>query len=259
MFILFLITIFYITPNFCYSLKSRTFNPESTPTEVKNKKLINMYPAGIRGFYTLGVCKYIKDNYDLSKFIFSGASAGAWNGLFMIHNGNNEKMLNDIFSLNYKDASSIQNIEYLLKEKIIEKYDESNFDLNRLFIGVSVLDNIFCLKKEFLKKELYYDFDNLEDVVDCCIASSHIPFLTGGLFRKYQNKISFDGGIKEYPFLDIIKPTFEITPTLWLGQKDAETAIKNSFKRKDVDFRKLFDDGYNLSYKNRHKLDNIFI
>ena len=27
----------------------------------------------------------------------------------------------------------------------------------------------------------------------------------------------------------------------------------------DPDFRKLFDDGYNLSYKNRNELDNIFV
>ena len=32
----------------------------------------------------------------------------------MIYNGENQDMLNEIFNIDYKKASSIQNIEYLL-------------------------------------------------------------------------------------------------------------------------------------------------
>ena len=50
---------------------------------IDNKKLIISTPGGLHGFYLMGVSSYLKERYDLSDCIFSGASAGAWNSLFL--------------------------------------------------------------------------------------------------------------------------------------------------------------------------------
>ena len=44
---------------------------------MQNNKIITLSPGGFRGFYTFGLCKFLKENYDLSEYVFSGASAGA--------------------------------------------------------------------------------------------------------------------------------------------------------------------------------------
>ena len=46
-------------------------------------KLIISTPGGLFGFYFMGVSSFLKDNYNLTNYIFSGASAGAWNSLFL--------------------------------------------------------------------------------------------------------------------------------------------------------------------------------
>ena len=43
-----------------------------------DNELITLSPAGLKGFYTFGVSVYIKENYDLDNYFFSG-TAGAWN------------------------------------------------------------------------------------------------------------------------------------------------------------------------------------
>ena len=46
--------------------------------------IISISPSGYFGFYTLGICAYIHEHYDTSKYSFSGTSAGAWNCFFMM-------------------------------------------------------------------------------------------------------------------------------------------------------------------------------
>ena len=36
---------------------------------------------------------------------------------------------------------------------------------------------------------IYTDFYDLEDALNCCVASSNIPFITGNLFNKYKLKL----------------------------------------------------------------------
>ena len=57
-------------------------------------KIISSKAAGLKGFYMLGVSKYIKDNYDLSDTIFYGASAGSWNSLYLSNIIPNDELFN---------------------------------------------------------------------------------------------------------------------------------------------------------------------
>lgn len=71
---------------------------------------------------------------------------------------------------------------------------------------MTVLDNF-----QF-KTFTYTDFENLEDAIDCIIASSNIPFITGKLIYIYRNKLCFDGGFKPNPFIYNQNPNISIYP-----------------------------------------------
>jgi len=232
---------------------------------IKDKKLISISPGGYKGFYMLGICSFIKENYNLDKYIFSGASAGAWNSLFMSYKGDPLEFISNIMDPTIiNKTTSIFEIEILLKMKLLQTYKSEDFDMNRLFIGVTTYNRLN------FNTNIFTDFDNVEDAVNCCIASSHIPLITGGIFNKYNDMYSFDGGFSEFPYLSIMQPTMHITPSMWEVQKKVlenlnvyskiKTFYNNTtlFSREKYDLFKLFDNGFADAKKNKDKLDLIF-
>jgi hypothetical protein len=234
---------------------------------IKDKKLISISPGGFKGFYMLGITTFIKENYGLDNFIFSGASAGAWNSLFMTYKHDPIEFVIGMLDDKLNDAISIIDLEYVIKYKILNKYSENDFDLKRLFIGVT------SFEKLKIKTHIFSDFDTLEDALNCCIASSHIPYITGSTFlNKYQNMNTFDGGFSKYPYLNVIKPSLHITPGMWKDENQEnnqktyvekllrlQTHVSDYttlFSRSKYNFTDLFDKGYSDAKKNKLFLDN---
>jgi hypothetical protein len=216
-------------------------------TGFKDKKLVSISPGGFYGFYVMGVCFYIRENYSTSDCIFSGASAGAWNSLYMTFN-KDLRFLNGMLVKNDLYANkNIFQIEEKMKNLILEDCDEDDFDLERLFIGVTNVG----------RTNIYTDFTGLEDALDCCIASSHIPFVTGVGLHRYKNTTAFDGGFSEYPYLGVGKSVLHITPSIW--DKD-HTLRYNLFHKKSFDFEKLFEKGYlDSKIYGKELLDKVFL
>jgi hypothetical protein len=228
-----------------------------------NKKLITISPGGFKGFYLLGILTYIKENYNLDNVIYSGASAGAWNALFMCYKGNSLDFVYKLINSNIKTAKSITELEYLIKYKLLSSYKEDEFDLRRLFIGVTTL-NCFIPYKN-----IFFNFENLEDAINCCIASSHIPFVTGGIINKYHDMYTFDGGFSNYPYLETDNFIVHISPNMWYKtnnetssniKRNIETIKRFSdfFSISKNNFLELFDDGYQDAKKHKKMLDSIF-
>ncbi len=230
--------------------------PQFDPFE--HRKLIITTPGGLNGFYLLGINSYIKQNYNLTNFVFSGASAGAWNSLFLSHKGNDSQFLETIFHPSIYNVTSIYQIEKNIKFAILNNYNTTDFDLNKIYIGVGTLT-----PRSFFKLVIYNDFFNLEDILDCCIASSHIPFITGGIFHFYRKKISFDGGIYSYPYLTSINPSLMVNPSLWNSSLmfSSNCTLINILNtgNTSVDVNELFSLGYNDSLANKGILDSIFL
>jgi hypothetical protein len=133
-------------------------------------------------------------------------------------------------------------------------YSSEDFDLKSLFVGVTSID------KCKIETNIFSNFDNLEDALDCCIASSNIPFVTGNFTTKYNNKLSFDGGFSQQPYLSIRTPELHINPFMW---KDDTRILKrfDIFKdlfSRDVNAIRLFENGYQDSHHNKEILDLIF-
>ena len=146
---------------------------------------------------------------DLENIIFTGASAGAWISLFSSYKYNITEFVDDILDYDFTNIKSIMELQVSFKNKILNNYNYTDFNLENIFIGVTVL------KGFELSTNIFYNFENLEDAIDCCIASSHIPFLTGGIINKYNNEISFDGGFSNSPYLENNNTIFNINPSLW--------------------------------------------
>jgi len=232
---------------------------------IRNKKIISISPGGYKGFYVLGICKYIKDHYNLENYIFSGASAGAWNSLLLCFNRDMKEIQTQLVDDSTQNASSIFDMEQKLKSKLLNKYTINDFDLRRLFIGVTTVNQYTY------NTTIFSGFNNLEDAVNCCIASSHIPMVTGGLTNIYQNFMSFDGGFSKYPYLNITQPVLHITPSIWNknDKNDKKDKIKDR-KLKITDYTTLFsknkfifidmvNKGYQDAAENKDELDKIFM
>jgi hypothetical protein len=213
----------------------------------KDKKLVSISPAGYYGFYVTGICTYIKENYDTSNFIFSGASAGAWNALYMTLKTDPKFMTRILINNELYENKTIFQIEREMKRNIMSYYSTRDFDLDRLFIGVTTIGQTL----------IYTDFDNLEDAIDCCIASSHIPFITGALVHRYKDIYTFDGGFSEYPYLPANQTDLHITPNIWGQNKKMKY---NMFNRNAFDLQYLFDCGYrDTVFYGKGKLDSVFL
>lgn len=221
---------------------------------IRNKKMISISPGGFKGFYLMGITTYIKENYDLSNFIFSGASAGAWNSLLMTYKGDPIDIALSILDEKHFICKneSIINLENLYKSKILKDFQISDFDLSRLFIGVTTVQNFN------IKTRIYSDFTDLEDTLNCCIASSHIPFITGGPFNKYHDVYAFDGGFSKYPYLNTVESTLHISPSIWRTAPKKIYQIQDYttlFTKNKYNFLDLFDQGYNDAKKHTNFLD----
>jgi len=197
----------------------------------KDKKMISISPGGFYGFYMMGVCTYIKENYNTSNYIFSGASAGAWNSLFMTLKTDSSFLKNILVKNDLYLNKNIFQLEWEMKNKILKYYSTRDFDLDRLFIGVTT----------FGQTNIYTDFENLDDALECCIASSHIPFITGSMIHLYKNKYTFDGGFSNYPYLNTKEVSLHINPNIW---NQNEKNRYNLFNKDAFDIEKLFERGY---------------
>ena len=229
----------------------------------KDKKLILLSPGGFKGFYLMGISAFIKENYILDGHIFSGASAGAWNALLMTYKHNVSEIVNVLVNDECAKIKDAYSLEKYLKKQIMINYKTEDFELEKLFIGLTIINNYR------IKTQIYSDFENLEDAIDCCIGSSHIPYVTGNLINTYHNTYTFDGGFSKYPYLKTSPPVLHITPSMWKNiNNETITARQNErlnisdyttlFSRGKYNFRLLYEEGYNDAKLNRWYLDNIF-
>lgn len=141
-------------------------------------------PGGYRGLYTLGICHYVKNHFDVTHKTFLGFSSGSFNSVFMTMDKERDiPFLKKLFGMNKSRSISIF-VKDIVHE--LQKSDESQFDIKRIQIGVSTPNGI----------EYFKNFLTLEDVMYCCRCSSFVPFVTyRDIFLFYKNRLTFDGGL----------------------------------------------------------------
>ena len=224
-------------------------------SELKLKETISISPGGLQGFYLIGIVDFMKHNYNLDSYLLTGASAGAWSCLLMSYKGDTKKFIKSILDeMSSIRVKSLFEAQLYLKKFILKKNTIKDFDFSKTFIGVTVLKNLD------LSTNLFYNFNNLEDALDCCIASSHIPFLTGGFINKYNNKISFDGGFSNSPYLNLNNTVLHVNPNMWSKRMHVVINLDEIINKKfeDVNLYELYVNGFMDTKNNKDKLDAIF-
>tara|TARA_B100000035_G_scaffold198556_1_gene169658 strand:+ start:122 stop:877 length:756 start_codon:yes stop_codon:yes gene_type:complete len=217
---------------------------------VNKNKLVTFGPGGITGFYTLGVTSYLKDNYNLTDYSFLGASAGSWNALLLTCKENNSIIINKLLSQDmFHKSTSVSNLLADIKTYVETTYKASDFELNKLYISVSVL-NLFRFKPRVL-----YNFTSLHDATNGCFYSSYIPFLTGKVKFLYLKNFIFDGGIGKFP-PNHIRSYFDVYPSMWGRQFTSKDRF--IYPTDTNYFKNIYELGYNDSCKNKHILDLYF-
>jgi hypothetical protein len=235
-----------------------------------NNIIVSISPGGYKGFYILGIASYIRDHYNIDNCIFSGASAGAWVSLLMTYKGNYKLLLDKmgVFTEDFK-KQDIPSMENYMKHMLLLNCQKDDFHLSRLFIGVVQMD------KWKFKTNIYSEFHSLEDAIDCCISSSHIPFITGKMTHVYNNKYTFDGGFSKCPYLH--NSHIHIHPSIWPNNATNTNTNTNTnkqsllsniipvnryttlFTKDKYVFEDLYWKGYNHAKNNKDKLDQIFV
>ena len=217
---------------------------------IMKSNIINIYPGGLHGFYMMGICKYIKNHYNLNQYKFYGASAGSWNGLYLTYKDKDDKFIENIENIMVDERpKSIYKLQLKIKDKLLENYNIDDFEIEKLYISVAQLRKpIFRIKKK-----IYNEFDTLDDVTNCCIASSHLPIISGKISYKYNEHYCLDGGIFSNPFLNIENENIlNIRPFMWKREKK----YKNNLK--EIDIKQSIYLGYEDANKNKEFLDEYF-
>ena len=214
---------------------------------VNSNKIISISAGGLKGFYMFGICKYIKRHYNLQDVTFYGASAGSWNSLYLCHNVKGDPLDSYLRKLNNCNFENLLEIEELLI-KHFNSYNKNDFDFSRLNICLCILNR--CS----FEKKIISDFDDLQDVLECCKASSHIPYFTSNSpVYFYKNLTAIDGGVFPVPHLNEQIPDLFITPNIFKNKY-----LKKYCDIKSLNIKKLVDLGYQDAKKNKKIFYDIF-
>lgn len=140
-------------------------------------------PGGYKGVYTIGICHYLKNHFNVGDKTFLGFSSGSFNSLFMTLAKEEEiPFLKNLFTMNEKGS-----MVHFLRNIIdgVRKVDDSLFDIKRIQVGVFTPNGI----------EYFKQFLTVEDALYCCKCSSFVPFVTyRDIIMFYKNRLIFDGG-----------------------------------------------------------------
>jgi hypothetical protein len=249
--------------------------------------VINISPCGLHGYHLLGITTFIKQNYNLDKCIFSGASSGAWISLLLTYKGNYADIVHKILQISNQSNNNVRQLGKELQQFILQNYKTEDFDLHKLYIGVmqfdkGIIDPLFgsqplstfgavylraSVPCSLSKKVIYNNFLTLDDAVNCCIASSYVPFVAGNAFYNYKNIPTIDGGFHSYPYVDNYKPILHLHPHMWYKRKITNLEFLSNklqlfsdlFFIHKMNFTQIYEKGVSIATINKSFLDTIFL
>ena len=217
--------------------------------ELMDNPDIILSPGGLLGYYVLGICHYIKNNYDITNKKIIGFSAGSLNNIFLSLNKKYDTIfLSELFKLKLNGNMPLP---YLLNKTIQimkDNFTINHFDTTNKFIAVTTNYN---------KLEGYNKFLTTNQLMNCCIASSFIPLITyRDIFFFYDGKSSIDGGLLYYKYKDKINCNNLLLLNYNIFKRYKNYNIPgSSLLKKNCSIYQLYILGYNDAKHNKIMLD----
>jgi hypothetical protein len=209
-------------------------------------------PGGYNGFYQLGLCHYIKNNFNYENKKILGFSSGAWASLFMcLKKEHSNECVQNIFKQIHNHCP-LPKLPSIFK-KSIENYACSDFNIKNLHIGMTnVHTKTLYVNNEFL---------NVKDCVNCCIGSSFVPYVTyKDLFYFYNNKCVFDGGFYYKKYIKKIDTNnvLVLNYRIFRPNYNKNGRLFVNFKKPKRTLYELYLLGYNNARNNHDYLKRFF-
>lgn len=209
---------------------------------------IILAPGGYKGVYMLGICHYLKNHFQTANKSILGISCGSFNALFMrLNPGLETQYLQILFKLESTKKLPMHTFVSTVVNTIQDSFVYEDFNFDQTNIGVTTSKGL----------EFFHEFSSLGDVINCCISSSFIPFLTHPeLFFFYKNKLSFDGAIY-YKRLKkkIKKETLLITSSMF-GRFNEK--IMQGMQKPTCSYYQLYLNGYHDARKHHDYFSTYF-
>ena len=203
-------------------------------------------PGGYYGFYLMGIGHYIINNFDISNKKTVGISAGSWLAVFMNLNKQDASLFIKKLFKKFHYTYPIHKIPNLLKETL--------YDINKENINISNI-NIMVSNMNDFTLDVHNNFISLNDLINCCMASSFIPFITyKDIFYFYKNKLSVDGCLFKKIYLKSVNPN----KTLVIKFDMFGRFKKNKIYKSIINPRRSLYDLYILGYSDAIKNHSYF-
>lgn len=144
-------------------------------------------PGGYYGFYLVGICHFIKNNYNIDNKNILGTSAGAIAIIFLsIKNNLSNYFIKHMFYMG-NSCLDIDKLTIDIFDKIENYSTFEDYNFKNKYIGTTV---------DGYKLNIYTNFLSISDILNCTKASLFIPYVTVKDFIFfYKGKLTLDGGL----------------------------------------------------------------
>lgn len=218
---------------------------------MKIYKYLYLAPGGFTMPYTLGICRFIKEHYNLSEFKFIGASAGSWLSVYLASN----MYLTDNLIKDYSEIFEDKGVFYKwhnISPFLVDEFKKSIKDTTfirekRIKVSISNYEN------KMITNKLVDDYENLDELLNLCSISSFIPLLSGVNIPRRNNLITFDGYFTE-PNFDHRKIALTISNSMF----DRKFTLSDVIGKSKININELIILGYYDCIQNKDFLDSIF-
>jgi len=204
---------------------------------------INVGSTGLLFPYTLGALAYIKTCIKPEMYKLTSVSGGTWCSLIYHFEKNisDHDALWDIlvgnqsYSVHLLNRRSMSSFQQLVSENFKKRYRHENVSN----VPISILTTE--LKGLRMKSTAIDSFQNMNELVDYCLCSSYIPFISGNKFKMlYNNKYYMDGEIFKNKKLLLKDPVLNLHKGTWNRKFALRDYMYLDFNRSKV----LFNYGW---------------
>jgi hypothetical protein len=233
----------WITVAICAIILFR-IKPKTYPKISNFKADIVLSPGGYYGMYTLGVCHFIKNHFDIHDKTKLGFSSGSFNALFLtLDTKKDNEFISKLFQTKINHNEALHRLTDKVTSCVLDNYSIEDFDISTLNVGLT----------HPREMGVYNNFLTLDEVVRCCVGSSFVPFVTyKDLIYIYKQKLTLDGGFLYRSYLKGIDPseTLIIRPSMF-NRYEKTRILGRGLMRQNNSFYGLYIQGY------RDACDNI--